>query len=146
MKKKSLLFPLFLAFLFLFGCVGHWIGKPQAEEESFYTLTLIHDNVNNALLSSLPQEGETLFFGEAACTLSGIEVAPTLLYFRDKGRMRQTESRLCSAVTFSITVAAHCKDGRLFLGARQLPLGECDILSGENFALSVIFRGISETI
>ena len=145
-KTNRILFPLILIFVFLFGCVGHWVGKPPPNKESFYTLTVIHENVNNALLSSLPKEGDTLFFGKTECKLSRIEISPTLLCFRDKGTMLQTESSLYSKVSFSLTLLAHEKDGRLYLDARQLPLGESDILTGENFALSVIFCGISATI
>ena len=145
-RPNRILFPLILALVFLFGCVGHWVGKPPPIKESFYTLTVTHDNVNNALLSSLPKEGDTLFFGKTECKLSRIEISPTLLYFRDKGTMLQTESSLYSKVSFSLTLLAHEKDGRLYLDARQLPLGESDILTGENFALSVIFCGISATI
>ena len=143
-KKRKILFYLLLVFLFLFGCIGHHFSLPKPVEEKTYSILLKSENVNNALLCCLPKAGAKLRLGESDGTLIALTHTPSLLRFRDRGCMRERDSLLSSTVCFSLKVSAHTKDGRFYLGTRQLPLGESDVLVGENFAISVVFCGISD--
>ena len=139
MKRR--LYPFFLLAVFLLGCVGHLLSRPKTVEEVPYTATFYLENVNSLLLYSLPKEGDVLRFLDTSGRLLRLSHEQETLYERDEGRLLSSPSLLHARVTLRLSVFAHEKDGRLYLGEKLLTVGEEVVLSGENFSVSAHFGG-----
>ena len=136
MKKK--LFSLLLLCAFLLGAIGHILLRPAPIPEQTYTLVFRSQALTANLRPSLPKEGAILFVNGRAATLTQKTVTPFLLYGHENGQEAIRKSLLSDTVFFTVSVKAHQKDGRLYLGERMLLVGDEVTLSGENFRISAV--------
>ena len=133
------LYPLLLLAVFLIGCLGHLLLRPKSEAIFPYYVTFCSENVNNLLLYSLPEEGETITFLEVSGKITHISHAPSILSSRRDGESIRRASLLYSDIKITLSVSASQKDGRLSFGEKALFLGDSVTLSGKQFALSARF-------
>lgn len=139
MKRR--IYVLLLFAVFLAGCLGHLLLQPKKEALSAYNLTFKAENVNNLLLFSFPEVGDTLHILETPCELLEVKCTPASLCARKDGETLSRSSRLFSTVTLRMRTKAHEANGRLSLGNTALFLGDTVTLSGEHFSLSARFTG-----
>ena len=139
MKRTVYFFVLFA--VFVSGVLGHLLLRPTPPSEKFYTVTLKTDAVCALLLSSLPEAGEVLSLSGCRATLLSCEKEPHILYFRREGKLLSRPSTLSVCLSFTLRVAAHEQNDRLFLGTRGVSIGEKMPLSGQNFVISALFLG-----
>ena len=135
------LYPLFLAAVFLFGCLGHLLLQPKKEAGPPAVLSFSAENVNNLLLYSFPAEGTTLTLLGTECTLLEISHSGTILRARQGGRETARTSLLFSTVSIRVKAEVREKEGRLFVGEAPLFWGDTVTLLGENFSFSARFAG-----
>ena len=136
MKMKKYLFPLLLLCAFLLGGIGHIILRPAPVSEQDYALILRAEKVSANLRFSLPEEGTHLFVDGRSATLIRMTIAPALLHTHENGREISRPSLLFDTIFFTISVKAHQKDGRIYLGDRMLLVGDSVTLSGKNLRIS----------
>lgn len=141
MKKH--LYPLLLAAVFLIGVMGHLILRPEKAEESPYTFTFCVENVNNILLYSVPNVGDTLSLYGADAAITALTHTPSLFTERREGELVTRESVLRSDLSFTLLLPACEQNGRLSVSGKPLFLGDTVTLLGTQFSLSARFVGFS---
>lgn len=138
MKMKKYLFPLLLLCAFLLGGVGHILLRPAPVAEQDYTLVFRAEKLTANLRFSLPKEGARLFIDERPATIKETVTLPAPLYSRENGSEESRPSLLYDTIFFTLSVKAHQKEGRLYLGDRMLLVGDTVALSGENLRIYAV--------
>ena len=139
MMRLRRLYPLLLLAVFLIGCLGHLLLRPKEEVSSPYYVTFSSENVNNLLLYSLPNLGETLCFSGISGRVTHISHAPCTLFARREGESISYVSLLYSDLKITLSVSASQKNGRLSIEGKPLFLGDNVTLLGTHFSLSARF-------
>ena len=136
MKKRELLFRFLLVAIFLVGAIGHiFLGSPP-EQEGNMRLTLTVEEASAFLLFALPEAGDTVKVMEKEGRIAAIEQRTPLLIGRKEGVTVTRPATLTETLVFTVSLSAHEKEGRLYLGERMLLIGDTVTIYGENLAFS----------
>ncbi len=133
--SKKILYPVLLTLAFSLGAIGHLFLHPAPPEEIPVTLTLHTETISARLLPTLPDEGTVLTLYGRPCLLTARWEEPQSLLSRENGRSQITPSRLVYTLTLTVSLRAHTKEGRLYLGDRLLLRGDEVALSGDNLVI-----------
>ena len=140
---KRYLFPILLILVFLLGAWGHLYSRTEPPNESPYAITFTAEGINGLLIYALPEAGAHVTVLGKEGTLISLSHTPTRLYERKEGALISYPSALLSTVTFTLLLEAHEKEGRIYLGEKQIALGDELSLGGENFSFRARFTEIS---
>ena len=139
MRRRG--FSLLLLLLFLLGAIGHIFFRPAPLPEEDYTITLRWETAPALLLSALPKTGAPLKAEGREAILTHTEIRPRMLYGRKERKELSRAATLSATVIFTLSLKAHEREGRLYLGDRMLLLGDLLVLTGQNFRISASLMG-----